>query len=319
MSMPVNPHRALSGRSLLRVAALALIVALPAGPALAQSGDKAAGPSEGATVQWAQQILDAKGLYHGRAHGRMDAATAAAVSAYQKAAGLKATGRLDQATIDRMLAERADKQDPTIGNLADPKSRAKSSGPMLREQDVRPQAAPSVTGVERGEGGDQVLGGGSIGVAPPAATRPSARGEAAGGPSVIGGRSAGGVSGASQPQAAPSVPVEGAVDGAAPRSEVSTEGPLAGSVGDAAGFEPPDWARYGLVGATGLLVAAMAFYWWLSGRRPSRGRRPAAPAVPVHAAGPVRREPVLGPDPAAQRQGPALTAQRRDSGLRAGF
>ena len=34
----------------------------------------------GATIQWAQQILDQQGFYQGRASGKMDSATAAAIA-----------------------------------------------------------------------------------------------------------------------------------------------------------------------------------------------------------------------------------------------
>ncbi len=267
-----------------RVAGFAMALLLTAAPVAATAQTGGDEQPNGATIQWAQQILDDQGFYQGRAHGRMDAATAAAITAYQRKNGLKPTGRLDRATIDKMLETREPPK--TVGNLADPNSRARSSGPMLREEEVRPQAAPSAPGVERGEGAEQSTLGGPVspGAAPgpPApAARPAARVEAP----------AGG---------------EGAQPTAAPRSSVAVEG------GESAGTDlrallPMNVVRYALLGIVGVIVLGMAFVWWSGGRRsrsPAKTRR-AAPAAPG------RAEPTLG------RKEPGLRADP-GGGLRAG-
>ncbi len=65
-----------------------------------------ANPVFTALVLAAQRDLAALGRYSGRADGRYDAATRAALIAYQKKNGLPVTGRPDQATLDRLRYER---------------------------------------------------------------------------------------------------------------------------------------------------------------------------------------------------------------------
>ncbi len=55
-----------------------------------------------ALVLAAQRNLAALGLYDGPANGRYDRKTRAAITAYQKRAGLAVTGRPDQKTLDHM-------------------------------------------------------------------------------------------------------------------------------------------------------------------------------------------------------------------------
>ncbi len=304
MSAPVRSRSARPHRRKAATAALALLLLSAAPAALAQDNQP-----NGATIQWAQQILDQQGFYQGRASGKMDSATAAAIAAYQKKNGLKATGRLDQATVDSMMRGRPERTG--VGNLADPTSRAKASQPVnLREADVKPSAAPTAAAVDRGTGTESTVLGVSRGgvdmAAPPlAAATPALSGTtpATASPSIGMGSTA-----ASDPAAAP-------------RSSVETEVTLDGPEGKG-GFDPsnlPDWVRYGLLGGIGALLVGMLGYWWGSGRRQVKpvpkataaGRRAAPPPPP---AGAVRREPTLGgtpPGPGGRRE-PIFTAPTQD-------
>lgn len=281
--------------------ALLLLSAVPAATAQEQQAN-------GATIQWAQQILDQQGFYQGRASGKMDSATAAAIAAYQKKQGLKATGRLDQGTIDRMMRDQPERTG--VGNLADPNSRARASQPVnLREADVKPNAAPAAAAVDRGQGSESTV----LGVSRGGADMPAARTTA---PSVTGGGNQ------PAPSAAGSMPSvnagsAGADPAAAPRSSVEAEVTHEGVEGDE-GFNPaslPDWVRYGLIGSIGALLVGMLGFWWGSGRRQVKpaakaaGRRSAPPPAP----GGVRREPTLGgnPPPGGPRE-PVFTAPTRD-------
>lgn len=300
-----------------RVAPMLLLSAMLAMPVAAQ--DK---QPNSATIQWAQQILDQQGFYQGRASGKLDSATAAAISAYQRKNGLKATGRLDQGTIDQLLQDQPERKG--VGNLADPNSRARSSSPMLKESEVKPQAAPSAPGVDRGQGTENTLLGASRTQGPaPVAAPPTARVES--GPSILGGNS----DNTSHRSAAPVMGTTAGPD-AAPRSDVQAEGLDGNPVEADEGFDPanmkvPDWARYGLMGGIGLFVFGVVVNLWWSGRR----RRPASRAAkkappprtapsPARAAGGVaatgRREPSFGAPaqtPTGRRE-PAFTAPVRD-------
>ncbi|MBY6266322.1 peptidoglycan-binding protein, partial [Azospirillum sp. 412522] len=104
-----------------------------------------------ADIQWAQTILKDKGYnIGGRAKGQMTPETRSALSAYQKSAGLPATGNLDQATINKMMGERESKAAPTMGSLS--KSQV---GQTRHDKEVAPRAAP--TG--RVESGNESIGG----------------------------------------------------------------------------------------------------------------------------------------------------------------
>lgn len=312
--LPFFPRAARGGAVLLVLSSLTL--AAPA--VLAQ--DK---QPNSATIQWAQQILDQQGLYQGRASGKMDSATAAAISAYQRKHGLKATGRLDPETIDQLMRDQPERKG--VGNLADPNSRARSSSPMLKESEVKPQAAPAAPGVDRGQGSESTLLGASraTGAAPVAAPPAAAVERGQGGGSSILGH-------ASTPAPAPanrSAGAETSTPEAAPRSDVQAEG-LEGGSADPAGFDPtnmtvPDWARYGLMGGIGVFVLGIvANLWWSGRRRRPAARRPAAarpaappPPRPAASAGPagVRREPTFGaPSGPTARREPAFTAPTRD-------
>lgn len=251
------------------------------GAVLLLSAPAAYGADEptGAAIQWAQQILEEQGLYRGRAHGRLDAATVTALTAFQRKQGLTVTGKLDQPTIDRLLEGRPVQK--TVGNLADPASRARSSGPMLREQDVRPDAAPAAPGVERGEGGE------SSSLVAGAPARPPAQG------GVVG------------PQTAALPPLPKPMDaGGAPmtasREKVEIEGQSPDEAAARFGGLPMDVIRLALLGGVALLALGMAIVYWSSGRRgrpaPRRGSAMAGtrrdPRVAQGASG-LRAEPGL--------------------------
>ncbi|WP_041785247.1 peptidoglycan-binding domain-containing protein [Rhodospirillum centenum] len=283
-SGPARPFRSPAWARRSRGPALGLLLALAALTA-APPAPRAEDAPNGATIQWAQQILDEKGFYQGRAHGRLDAATTAAVKAYQKSVGLKVTGTLDKATVDRLLADRSTAEKPTVGNLADPNSRARSSSPMVKERDVRPTAAPSAPGVSAVEGGEtgSIIEPGAVspvtprGPAPSAATAPAVSRETAASPDY------------------PTAPAS------APRAGVETVG---AEEGEGAGFDlrsviDPGYISYGLMGLVGVIVAYLGFSWWSSGRtRAAARRRPPAGRAPV-GGGPARREPTLGAPPRA--------------------
>ncbi len=298
-----RPHRRKAA-----TAALALLLLSSTPAVMAQDNQPNA-----ATIQWAQQILDQQGFYQGRASGKMDSATAAAISAYQKKNGLKATGRLDQATVDSMMRGRPERTG--VGNLADPSSRARASQPVnLREADVKPSAAPTAAAVDRGQGSESTVLGVSRGGNDLPAVRTGAAAPAPAPASTSG----------NAPQAAPpsTVGSPGPADpAAAPRSSVETEVTHEGPEGEG-GFDPaslPDWVRYGLIGGIGALLVGMLGYWWGSGRRQVKpapkakaaARRVAPPPPP---AGTVRREPTLGGDPPGPggRREPVFTAPARD-------
>lgn len=325
VSMPVS-RRLIHTPAARKGVSLLLLSAMLAMPVAAQ--DK---QPNSATIQWAQQILDQQGFYQGRASGKLDSATAAAISAYQRKNGLKATGRLDQATIDQLLQDQPERKG--VGNLADPTSRARSSGPMLKESEVKPQAAPAAPGVDRGQGTESTLLGASRAQGPaPAAAPPAARVESA--PSILGGN-AGTASRNPLPAAGAGASTmssgmsSGSPD-AAPRSDVQAEGldgnPVeADDAFDLANMKVPDWARYGLMGGIGLFVLGVILNLWWSGRRrrPARnvGKKAPVRAAPTPAratagnSGSVRREPSFGAPAAsgpAGRREPAFTAPVRD-------
>jgi peptidoglycan hydrolase-like protein with peptidoglycan-binding domain len=132
----------ISRYGVLTVFCMALAVAVPA----------LADPSI-ADVQWAQRLLTEKGFdIGGRANGQMTGQTRAALKAYQKSAGIPATGELDGATTARMLADRQAKPTGgTQGSLTAPKPGA----PRVVERDVKPKAAPTER-VDTAGGGENI-------------------------------------------------------------------------------------------------------------------------------------------------------------------
>ncbi|TWB65635.1 putative peptidoglycan binding protein [Nitrospirillum amazonense] len=257
--------------------AAVMLTTAGAGLALAAPSDTNSGEPNSATIQWAQNILKEKELYEGRASSRMDPPTVAALRQYQKAEGLKVTGKLDQDTIARMMEGRP--VDKTVGNLADPTSRAKASQPRLKEEDVQPKAARSAVGVEKGgqaqestvlsvsrNPGPSASSGTPANLPPPSVTqRPGGTSTAQPAP----GQDATSTTGAGR------IAVETQSTGDTPE-QAPTE------------ITAPDWARNALLGFVGALLALMAGIWWWSGRRPSRK------APKRGRPGDVRREPSLG-------------------------
>ena len=61
-------------------------------------------------VMEAQKILKTKGIYSGEATGKLDPATRASVKSYQKENGLRATGSLNRATLEKLGIALTDKQ-----------------------------------------------------------------------------------------------------------------------------------------------------------------------------------------------------------------
>lgn len=61
-------------------------------------------------VNQAQTILKSRGFYTGETTGKLDSATRAGLREYQRAEGLKVTGTLNRATLEKMGIELTDKQ-----------------------------------------------------------------------------------------------------------------------------------------------------------------------------------------------------------------
>ncbi|HEX8472616.1 MAG TPA: peptidoglycan-binding domain-containing protein [Pyrinomonadaceae bacterium] len=69
-------------------------------------------------IKQAQSMLKQRALYHGEATGKLDADTRVGLKKYQEAEGLKVTGTLNRATLEKMNITLTDKQKsmPQIGN-----------------------------------------------------------------------------------------------------------------------------------------------------------------------------------------------------------
>ncbi len=67
-------------------------------------------------VTQAQKMLKDKGMYNGEALGKLDDATRAGLKKYQTANGLKTTGTLNQATLEKMGVALTDKQKENTKN-----------------------------------------------------------------------------------------------------------------------------------------------------------------------------------------------------------
>ena len=61
-------------------------------------------------VNQAQSILKSRGFYTGETTGKLDTATRSGLKEYQKAEGLKVTGTLNKATLEKMGIELTEKQ-----------------------------------------------------------------------------------------------------------------------------------------------------------------------------------------------------------------
>ncbi|CAO3363266.1 peptidoglycan-binding domain-containing protein [Azospirillum palustre] len=309
------------------VAAVALVVSAltvgAPGPAWAEASV--------ADIQWAQTILKDKGYnIGGRAKGQMTPETRSALSAYQKSAGLPATGNLDQATIAKMMGERESKAAPTMGSLS--KSQV---GQTRRDKEVAPRAAP--TG--RVESGNESVGGmAQFGGAPVSSSSSSSSSSSASSSASHSAPIA-----APAPSARPSAPAASAVTSSAPRpsanapaanqSASASEGPVpqaaprgavAATTPDgkpapveeavAVGAAPSIWqsntARAGVAGLIAATLGGIGFAWWRSGRgvdplsrAPAGDDRPRENRVEPSFGTPRRREELT--------TGPRLTAEAR--------
>jgi peptidoglycan hydrolase-like protein with peptidoglycan-binding domain len=66
----------------------------------------------------AQRVLKDKNFYAGEANGSLDDATRAALKQFQEANGMKPTGTLNQATLEKMRIELTEKQKETFAKLS---------------------------------------------------------------------------------------------------------------------------------------------------------------------------------------------------------
>ncbi|MBP2292593.1 peptidoglycan-binding domain-containing protein [Azospirillum rugosum] len=254
-------------------------------PALAQSA---------ADIQWAQTILKEKGYdIGGRANGTMHPQTKAALSKYQAAHGLPATGQLDKATIDKMMGERQNKAAPTVGNLAQQKIGGGGPGQAPREpqREVVPRAAPTQR-IDSGNG--EFAGGAQFSAGPPATSSHSSGAASSGTPSSATASNSAPSSSASSGSAS-----QGPVPQAAPRASVSATTPSGQPVPVVeppadSGSLLPAWAtnslRYIVMGVLALTVGGIGFGWWRSGRASSAPRNAPRDEAPRD----VRREPSFG-------------------------
>lgn len=318
-------------------AVLTVLAGMAAAPALANE-------SSAADVQWAQIILKEKGFnIGGRANGQMTPQTRAALSQYQKAAGLPVTGNLDSATVAKMMGDR--KASGTVGNLA---SQKPGSTPKLSERDVAPRAATRAGDVHsQGGGGDVMLGpivrqpppgvtipppsasGGSSSVAsssgatqrftPPPPTASSGTSSHAAAPS----HTAPAVPAAPRTASAPShastqsmVADAGPAVAAAPRAAVTAttadgkEVPTTLlSKGDEDGMSLPGWLRYVVMAVLAGTLGFVGFGWWRSGRTEGPGSAPASADNDEDRAV-NRREPSFTPSRDELMTGPRLGAAR---------
>ena len=286
--MSGGSHRACRAETVRASRAVALAFVVPvlvggmltAAPAWAQSA---------ADIQWAQTILKEKGYdIGGRANGTMHPQTKTALSKYQAAHGLPATGNLDKATIDKMMGERQGKAAPTVGNLAQQKIGGGGPGQAPREpqREVVPRAAPT----QRIDGGSGDFGGGAqFSAGPPASGSHSSSspsfGSAPSGNPPAGMASSGAASQGPVPQAAPRASVSATTPSGQP---VPVTEPPAGN-----GSFLPNWAtnglRYVVMSVLGLTVGGIGFAWWRSGRASAPKNAP-RDDVPRD----IRREPTFG-------------------------
>ena len=244
---------------------LAVLAGLGAGslagaPALAQQQPSAA------DIQWAQTILKEKNYdIGGRANGQLTPQTKAALSQYQKANGLPATGNLDQATITKMMAERNAKTPNTMGNLAQQKIGGGGPGQAPREpqREVVPRAAQRSGDVDNTGGGEVTLG-----------------------PVVRGAPETPMLGGAPSPQAAP----RGSVTATTADGTVVPANALSKGEDDGWTKMLTGWLRYAVMGVLAATLGYIGVAWWRSGHRP-KSDAPARRPEPQD----QRREPTFAP------------------------
>jgi Putative peptidoglycan-binding domain-containing protein len=83
-----------------------------------------------------QKMLKTKGLYSGEAVGKLDDTTRASIKLYQKDNGLKQTGTLNRATLEKMGIELTDKQKLMP---VSPNSYASADGDKKSTTDTKPK------------------------------------------------------------------------------------------------------------------------------------------------------------------------------------
>jgi hypothetical protein len=233
-----------------------------------------AGPAD---IQWAQDTLKSKGYdLGGRVSTKWTEGSKRALSNFQRANGLPATGELDAATMAKLGAART--VSPTMGTLGAPPPGGSAARTTRHEAPPQPKAVP--TGRVGSEGGESgVIGGVTLGHAPSTAPGGHAPATAPGGhappASAFPAPHSAAVGGA-QPHAAPAPRVQSHEEApspvAAPRAQVTGgDGKAAGGVLTAAddGFQVANWMRYGVGGVLAATLAAVGFGWWRSGRRKS--------------------------------------------------
>lgn len=263
---------------------------------------RAAAQASPADVHWAQDTLKSKGYdLGGRPSAKWTDGSRKALTAFQRAQGLPATGQLDAATMDKLGSVR--KAPSSMGVLGAPSSPGSSGsgGTAKREAPPQPKAVPTTrVGAEGGETG--VIGGVTLGQAP--AVHPGAASPA---PSYPG-----------QPQAVP-VPRVDAQDSspsAAPRAQVfgGDGAPAGGVLAEQSGFQAANWMRYGVGGLLAATLAAMGWGWWRSGRRRAAaagGLMFEADDDDDRAAARMRVEPSFGAAKGQSAARPTLTAPAR--------
>lgn len=245
-----------------RMAAAAAVILSAFLPAAAPTGSGAWAQAGPADIQWAQDTLKSKGYdLGGRVSTKWTEGSKRALSNFQRANGLPATGELDAATMAKLGAART--VSPTMGTLGAPPPGGGSGGaPRATRHEAPPQPKAVPTGRVGSEGGESgVIGGVTLGHAPAPSAFPAPHSAAAGG---------------AQPHAAPAPRVQSHEEApspvAAPRAQVTGgDGKPAGGVLSAAddGFQVANWMRYGIGGVLAATLAAVGFGWWRSGRRKS--------------------------------------------------
>lgn len=261
---------------------LAALKTLAAALTLLACGGAWAANANPADVRWAQDILKSKGYdIGGRSATTWNDASKRALTNFQRANGLPATGELDDATIAKLSAARG--QSPTMGTLGAPQS---GGGARTTHNEAAPQpkAVPtSRVGAQGGESG--VIGGVTLGrpsapdpapSASPSPASPSSSRTPSPAHSAAPHLAAPHVAASGQPHAAPVARVQTMEEppspAAAPRAQVTGgDGKPAGGALESAetggGFQAANWMRYGVGGALAATLAAMGWGWWRSGRR----------------------------------------------------
>jgi peptidoglycan hydrolase-like protein with peptidoglycan-binding domain len=108
----------------------------------------------------AQNMLRSKGVYSGEAIGKLDASTRDSIKSYQKDNGLRATGTLNRATLEKMGIELTEKQKElpvsasSYASADSPKGNAKPRRAVFRatkEQIIEAQRLLKTGGMYAGE------------------------------------------------------------------------------------------------------------------------------------------------------------------------